>query len=962
MLQLTKPPGVRVLELGGGNNPHELSDVRVDIRQGPHTHFTADFEAPLPIADADFEVVYCAYCLEHVTWRKVPAFLAEVYRVLKSPGKAVFLVPNTEAQLKWIQSHPEGWDGKDFFESASGVLFGDCDYPENTHKVFLSPDVVHQLFTQAGFSAVQTRPHGERNTDLLVEALKGPRIDSAPPVAQSANPPTPEAVVSVPGAVNPIEDVPPEELYDKDYWNGGAKYGGYAREGYWDYPCLPPNELIIAEDGLRNIETLREGEKVMTHEGRFRPIVEVMSKPYTGRLLTIQPRYSPPVRLTPEHPVLVVQTKRKNYGFDKPYPVGEPFWVPAGEVDIEKHWLVIPRPAVEKTVEFDSELMRLTGYYLSEGHVANTHRGGGTVSFAFHREEQEYIDDVRNLMPKVFGCTAGSVWTKKNCSSVNFYSPKGKEYFSRHGTTSHTKNIPTGMLEASESSLGELLVGMFRGDGYIKQQKELRYDTVSRSLAIMVRLALLRLGVASSLKWVPPPKKKSVIGGREINSKGIWTIGITGRSYAKLARILRLGDDQEGRTWKLTGKNYDFCEMDDKNLYIPIRSVKEEHYEGMVYNFEVEDDHSYMHPGASLHNCHRVTANHILSRKPQSVLEIGAARGYVLKRIHDSGISGVGLEASQHCVMTAVCRDVVQWDLTKTPWPKVTSQNWHGHEQFDLCYSVAVLEHIPRKHIPHVIAEMARTCKRGLHGIDFGGHDDGFDKTHVALLPKSTWQELFALHAPGWPVEILDKEELERGEIPPHVYTGDGRVKVNVGCSTVMYHDGWINLDINDQSAWAQQHRYNFLRHDLNNGLPFDTGSVHLIHLSHVLEHFDYGKGLKLLKECRRVLRPDDGILRVAVPDAQRLMQEYVEDDLSQYDHINYGCAAAPSQAMKFWELLHSGHSACYDETTLVAALRSAGFVVPRLGFRNTVGQMAKETLDMFHCLSLYADAEPAHE
>lgn len=591
MLQLTKPPGVRVLELGGGNNRHPMSDVNVDVRQGPQTDFTADFEAPLPIADADFEVVYCAYCLEHVTWRKVPAFLSEVYRVLKTPGKAVFLVPNTEAQLKWVQSHPEGWDGKSFFESASGVLFGDCDYPENSHKAFLSPDVVHKLFTDAGFSAVQTRPHGERNTDLLVEALKGPRIDSAPPVSQSPSVSVPEAVVSVPGAVNPIEDIPPEELYDKDYWNGGAKYGGYAREGYWDYPV------------------------------------------------------------------------------------------------------------------------------------------------------------------------------------------------------------------------------------------------------------------------------------------------------------------------------------------------------------------------------HRVTANHILSRKPESVLELGAARGYVLKRIQDAGIPGVGLEVSQHCVMTAVAGSVWQANLLAPNWglgsPIVDKST-------DLCYSIAVLEHIPRKHIPHVIAEMARTCKRGLHGIDFGGHDDGFDKTHCSLLPKSTWQELFALHAPGWPVEILDKEELEKGEISPHVYAGDGKVKLNVGCSTVMYHDGWVNLDINDQSQWAQQHRYNFLRHDLNNGLPYDTGTVHLIHLSHVLEHFDYQKGLKLLKECRRVLRPEDGILRVAVPDAGKLMREYSENDLSEYDHINYGCAAAPSQAMKFWELLHAGHSACYDETTLVAALRSAGFVVPRTGFRNTVGQMAKETLDMFQCLSLYADAEPA--
>ena len=136
MIQFDKKPGSKILELGGGDNPHPHSDVRVDVRRGPHTHFEANFEEPLPISTGEFDGVYCGYCLEHLSWRKVPQFLSEVLRVLKPGGSAIFLIPDTAAQIKWISENPDGWDGKDSFQSFSCVLFGDCDYPENSPASF----------------------------------------------------------------------------------------------------------------------------------------------------------------------------------------------------------------------------------------------------------------------------------------------------------------------------------------------------------------------------------------------------------------------------------------------------------------------------------------------------------------------------------------------------------------------------------------------------------------------------------------------------------------------------------------------------------------------------------------------------------------------------------------------------------------------------------------------------------
>lgn len=81
---------------------------------------------------------------------------------------------------------------------------------------------------------------------------------------------------------------------------------------------------------------------------------------------------------------------------------------------------------------------------------------------------------------------------------------------------------------------------------------------------------------------------------------------------------------------------------------------------------------------------HHVTASHIMYRRPKSVLEIGSARGYILKRLEDMGVPGFGLEISKHCVMTAVSDNVLLYDICNV-------KKWTPPSKQDLCFSVAVL-------------------------------------------------------------------------------------------------------------------------------------------------------------------------------------------------------------------------------------------------------------------------------
>ena len=89
---------------------------------------------------------------------------------------------------------------------------------------------------------------------------------------------------------------------------------------------------------------------------------------------------------------------------------------------------------------------------------------------------------------------------------------------------------------------------------------------------------------------------------------------------------------------------------------------------------------------------------------------------------------------------------------------------------------------------------------------------------------------------------------------------------LNLGCGS-RFHPGWTNVDM------APQHP-SVLRCDFLEGLPFADQSQDVVYHSHVLEHLPRDHAVDFLRECRRVLKPG-GILRVAVPDLERIVADY---------------------------------------------------------------------------------------
>ncbi len=99
-------------------------------------------------------------------------------------------------------------------------------------------------------------------------------------------------------------------------------------------------------------------------------------------------------------------------------------------------------------------------------------------------------------------------------------------------------------------------------------------------------------------------------------------------------------------------------------------------------------------------------------------------------------------------------------------------------------------------------------------------------------------------------------------------------LKLHIG-SGLHYLDGFINIDANFQ------HKVDYLL-DVRVGLPFPDNSLSFIFSSHTMEHLYVDEAIKLLEECRRVLKPS-GYMRLTLPDFEFALRIVSGQEASDY-------------------------------------------------------------------------------
>lgn len=121
---------------------------------------------------------------------------------------------------------------------------------------------------------------------------------------------------------------------------------------------------------------------------------------------------------------------------------------------------------------------------------------------------------------------------------------------------------------------------------------------------------------------------------------------------------------------------------------------------------------------------------------------------------------------------------------------------------------------------------------------------------------------------------------------------------------------------------------------DATNGLPVPNGSVDVIYSSHMLEHLDREEAAIFLKECRRVLC-SGGVIRVAVPDLHRHVQQYIaSNDADTFISTTHLAQPRPRTIVQRLRMLLVGtrhHQWMYDGISLSRLLHNHGFIGPKV-------------------------------
>ena len=369
--------------------------------------------------------------------------------------------------------------------------------------------------------------------------------------------------------------------------------------------CFLEGASVRTRGGEKAIEEVSAGDEVLTHKGHWRKVYHTMRRPYHGNIYNIRfyGDSGRELRVTAEHPLLVVRREWKSER-NKEFKLT---WARADSVE-KGDYLVIPIPQpvaepalahsitvplgrgrhapVDRVVDFpyEPDFFRFIGYYLSEGHVDNEHY----LTMSFHMDEIDYLSDVKELIERYFGKTPIENAPRQNGQTLVLSSTEIARAFAREfGTTAYEKRIPEWVSSVDLNLLGELVKGMWSGDGSYDPKKNMfRYNTIAPDLAYGFRDACLRLGVAASVN----------IQYRESPRKDIYAVVIASPFNSQFGEIVGLSAPDGN----LSGSPF---VLDENFLYVPIKEIIVEEQETEVYNFSVEEDESYVAEGVISHNC-----------------------------------------------------------------------------------------------------------------------------------------------------------------------------------------------------------------------------------------------------------------------------------------------------------------------------------------------------------------------
>lgn len=383
------------------------------------------------------------------------------------------------------------------------------------------------------------------------------------------------------------------------------------RIGDGDFPavsmgCVTAGTRITLGDGRRKkVEDIAIGDEVLSHAGRGRRVFELHRREYRGTLYTVKAEAAPAFDATHEHPFLVAPASqvrvRNAKGVEgwRPDAKLSPVWKLAEELRGGEHYLLQPIDRhVETPAYVTREFARLLGYYLAEGNsLRDKHGKVSGFELSCHRD-----DTLLRELPEL--CAALELPEPYIVARAHSEVARSVRVYDRHvatrlallcgdGACAKQKHLALEVMHWAPEFQRELFGAYANGDGCGNANGSLHVSTSSEALADQWLSLLPRLGVLASRQTLTH-KANSLV--RIATIEHVVFIG------AQWAQSLR--DVCDKVKPHLLRARKESRKIIGDYVVVPIRSLTARPYVGPVYNFEVDEDNTYVTEGSVSHNCH----------------------------------------------------------------------------------------------------------------------------------------------------------------------------------------------------------------------------------------------------------------------------------------------------------------------------------------------------------------------
>ena len=386
-----------------------------------------------------------------------------------------------------------------------------------------------------------------------------------------------------------IDDNPlltPEQKHNIEEKMGGRTSERFRRE----YLCVDENTLIKTENGYKAIKNIDIGEKVFTHLGNYKPVLnKFLNNLGDRKVYKVSHSNNMGAICTEGHQLLITEiSKHTKKAVDN--------WKKVEDIQIKKNrtrrtYFKVPIDTeILNDNIYNPDLAYLIGWHLAEGHLR---KNQCVLSLNY----KDNITKINELSQKIWGKPYRLTTRSQGCNQWTLNSKVIYNFLKQFGEGAKNKFIPNSLKKSTIEIRKNLLLGLFSGDGYYNLDAH-RAGYASISLKLITDISDILNSLEIPHQIVKSKEEgDSIILGRKIYINNCYNINIFGKNFEKFMSIIH---DTEVPRIARPGRSF----IKDGYLYSRIHKIEQiEYNKPIVYDIEVQDDHSYVSLHSTMHNC-----------------------------------------------------------------------------------------------------------------------------------------------------------------------------------------------------------------------------------------------------------------------------------------------------------------------------------------------------------------------